>query len=257
MWVPVDQDQKIQINVTSKEEDIESITLTDPYGDPMTLPNIDSLGKSYNESVEPTINGPYILKVNTATEEKTTILGVHSLYAIDTFADWFFTEEVALARGAGSLDEFLGGLTLEEAYVEYAKNLDKYEETENHADSVNRNGGFYIGRYEASYDDSVSGGRVASKKSTSTRTSSSTPLTKGMLWNYILQIDALSKTNSMYDSSEFTSTLLTGAALDRTFGWLEEMEAVSSFEIVGDSKTWGNYSDDTFTKNSDCAPSKG
>ena len=71
VWVPVDKDQKIQINVTSKEEDITSITLTDPYGDPMELPNIGSLGKSYNESVNPTINGPYVLKVSTVTEEKT------------------------------------------------------------------------------------------------------------------------------------------------------------------------------------------
>ena len=50
----------------------------------------------------------------------------------------------------------------------------------------------------------------------------------------------------MYTSGEFTSSLLTGAAWDRTLGWLEETEAVTSFEIVGDSKNWGNYSDDEF-----------
>ena len=251
MWVPVDQDQKIQINVTSKEEDIESITLTDPYGDPITLPNIDSLGKSYNESVNPTINGPYVLKVNTATEERTTVLGVHSLYAIDTTADWFFTEEVALARGASSLEELLMGFTLEEAYVEYAKMLDEYEESNDNEDiglndkeSVEENGGFYIGRYEASYDDSVSGGRVASKKSENTnRTGSSDALEDGMLWNYVSQIEALEKSKEMYKG---ISTLLTGAAWDRTLGWLEETGAVSPIEIVGDSSTWGNYSDDKF-----------
>ena len=32
VWVPVDKNQKIKVNVTSKE-DITSITLTDPYGD--------------------------------------------------------------------------------------------------------------------------------------------------------------------------------------------------------------------------------
>ena len=251
VWVPVDQDQKIQINVTSKKEDIESITLTDPYGDPMTLPNIDSLGKSYNESVNPTINGPYVLKVNTATEERTTVLGVHSLYAIDTTADWFFTEEVALAQGASSLEEFLSGSTLEEAYVEYAKMLDGYEESNDNEDiglndkeSVEENGGFYIGRYEASYDDSVSGGRVASKKSENTnRTGSSDALEDGMLWNYVSQIEALEKSKEMYTG---ISTLLTGAAWDRTLGWLKETGVVTSFEIVADSSTWGNYSDDKF-----------
>ena len=50
----------------------------------------------------------------------------------------------------------------------------------------------------------------------------------------------------MYASGEFTSSLLTGSAWDRTLGWLEETEAVSSIEIVGDSKNWGNYSDDEF-----------
>ena len=54
----------------------------------------------------------------------------------------------------------------------------------------------------------------------------------------------------MYTSGEFTSSLLTGSAWDRTLGWLEETGAVSSFEIVGDSKTWGNYSDDEFGKKS-------
>ena len=252
VWVPVDQNQRIEINVTSKEENITSITLTDPYGDPMTLPNIDSLGKSYNESVNPTINGPYVLKVNTATEERTTVLGVHSLYAIDTTADWFFTEEVALAQGASSLEEFLGGFTLEEAYVEYAKMLDGYEESNDNEDiglndkeSVEENGGFYIGRYEASYDDSVSGGRVASKKSENTnRTGSSDALEDGMLWNYVSQIEALDKSKEMYTG---ISTLLTGAAWDRTLGWLEETGAVTSFEIVVDSSTWGNYSNDKFS----------
>ena len=252
MWVPVDQDQKIQINVTSKEEDIESITLTDPYGDPMTLPNIDSLGKSYNESVNPTINGPYVLKVNTATEEKTTILGVHSLYAIDVMADWMLTEEYAESKGATLKDLLseLGCTTKEEAYPilgQQYKTTYQEQDSEvelNHRELVEKSGGFYIGRYEASYDDSVSDGRVASKKSTSTRTSSSTPLTNGMLWRYVSQIDALDKSKEMYTG---ISTLLTGAAWDRTLGWLEETGAVTSFEIVVDSSKWGNYSDDEFS----------
>ncbi len=252
MWVPVDQDQKIQINVTSKEEDIESITLTDPYGDPITLPNIDSLGKSYNESVNPTINGPYVLKVNTATEEKTTILGVHSLYAIDVMADWMLTEEYAESKGATLKDLLseLGCTTKEEAYPilgQQYKTMYQEQDSEvelNHRELVEKSGGFYIGRYEASYDDSVSGGRVASKKSENTnRTGSSDALEDGMLWNYVSQIEALEKSKEMYTG---ISTLLTGAAWDRTLGWLEETGAVSPIEIVGDSSTWGNYSDDKF-----------
>ena len=65
-----------------------------------------------------------------------------------------------------------------------------------------------------------------------------------MLWNYVSQIDALEKSKEMYTG---ISTLLTGAAWDRTLGWLEDTGVVTSLEIVGDSKTWGNYRDDEFS----------
>ena len=249
MWVPVDQNQRIEINVTSKEENITSIILTDPYGDPMTLPNIDSLGKSYNESVNPTINGPYVLKVNTATEEKTTILGVHSLYAIDVMADWMVTEEYAESKGATLKDLLseLGCTTKEEAYPilgQQYKTMYQEQDEEvglNHRELVEKSGGFYIGRYEASYYD----GKVASKKSTRTdKEYEEDAPENGMLWNYVSQEDALRETKNMYTG---ISTLLTGAAWDRTLGWLEETGVVTSFEIVGDSSSWGNYSDDEFS----------
>ena len=115
-----------------------------------------------------------------------------------------------------------------------------YSETEHYENSVNENGGFYIGRYEASYDNE----KPASKISTAVDDSYGHTVTEnGMLWNNILQTDALEKAKGMYGSSEFTSSLLTGSAWDRTLGWLEETGAVNSFEIVGDSKTWGNYSE--------------
>ena len=249
VWVPVDKNQKIKINVTSKEK-IDSISLTDPYGDEITLADTDNLGKTYNnDNVEPTINGPYTLKVTSGGENKTIELNVTSLYAKKIWQLDMLTEEIAKAAGYESLDQFMQdrfgmeeGSTVEDAKNEIISNY-YYADAEDYTESVNENGGFYIARYEASYQD----GNVVSKVSTSTRTSSSTTLTNGMLWNYISQTDALSKSNAMYTSSEFTSSLLTGAAWDRTLGWLEETGAVSFIEIVGDSKTWGNYSDDEFS----------
>ena len=67
-----------------------------------------------------------------------------------------------------------------------------------------------------------------------------------MLWNYVSQEEALRESKNMYSE---ISTLLTGAAWDRTLGWLYETGAVSSIEIMVDSKTWGNYRDDNFTNN--------
>ena len=272
VWVPVDKNQKIKINVTS-EAKIDSISLKDPYGDPIQLENTTDLGTTYNnENVEPTINGVYRLTVTSGEETKKVFLSVHSLYAIDTFTDWHDIEGIvdeqlkeieqeASNQGYSSAEEFFNAMmqtegqpTLEEmgfttvkdylfSIMIFDSSMKDYSETENYKQSVNDNGGFYIARYEASYQD----GKVASKVSTSTRTSSSTTLTNGMLWNRISQTDALTKATEMYAGQGFTSSLPTGAAWDRTLSWLEETGEVTLEEIIVDSKSWGNYNDDSFS----------
>ena len=264
VWVPVDKDQKLQINVTSKE-DIESITVKDPYGDTILTVNNEDVGTSYtNDNITPTINGPYVLNVKTTSDTKTIMLGVHSLYAVDTMRDWDSDnmleeideqikqmEEEASQQGYSSVEEYANAMlqqqgqpTLEEMGFSTVKDymmsmmlmmladpsMKDYSDTEDYTESVNTNGGFYIGRYEAS----VSGETVEVKGNVRPR-------------NSISQENALKYSNSMYPNSGFTSSLLTGAAWDRTLGWLEETGEVTSFEIVGDSKTWGNYSDDIFS----------
>lgn len=283
VWVPVDKNQKIKVNVTSKEE-ITSITLTDPYGDTILTEN--NKGTIYtNNDITPTINGPYVLKVTTANEEKTIMLGVHSLYAKDTFMDWKLLQESdsikeaietqveqmideiekqASEAGYSNIEEYFnymqeqyGEPTLEEmgysSVEEYAKemlisqmklydsDMKKYSDTEDYTTSIKQNGGFYIARYEASYENE----KVVSKVSKIADTSRLGE--EGKLFK-TTQGEALSKAKSMYDSQEFTSSLLTGAAWDRTLGWLEETGAVTSFQIVGDYKSWGNYEDDTFSE---------
>ena len=256
VWVPVDKNQKIQINVSSKEN-IESISLTDPYGDEITLPDTDSLGTSYsNTEVEPTINGPYRLTITAGGETKEVELNVNSLYAQRMWELDMLTEEIAIAKGYENLDQFMQdyfgmdeGTSVEDTKAMIASSYKEgmFAETEDYTSQVNENGGFYIGRYEASHDN----GNVVSKVSTSTRTASSTDLTNGMLWNYISQTDALSNAKNMYTSSEFTSSLLTGAAWDRTLSWLEETGEVTLEEIIVDSKSWGNYNDDSFSGTTD------
>ena len=267
VWVPVDKNQKIKINVTSKEN-IDSISLTDPYGDEITLSDTDSLGKSYNnENVEPTINGTYKLKVTSGEENKTINLKVTSLYALRMWELELSEEElerleeemerdIEELEKEGKLEEALeqmGVSTVEELkkfiyqqyeqqYVELKNKYTSYTDTEDYTESVKDNGGFYIARYEASYEN----GNVVSKVSTTTRETSSTPLTNGMLWNYISPTDALSKSNDMYASSEFTSSLLTGVAWDRTLSWLEETGAVTRDEIIV-CRNWANTADDPFS----------
>ena len=241
VWVPVDKNQKIKINVTS-EQNIESVVLTNPYGDDIISENVGATTYK-NEDVNPTINGPYVLTITAGEETKIVTLGVHSLYAKDTMADWMVTEEYAEIHGA-KLEDLLGGHTVEETYKQIGQSIKAYDETEHYKDSVNKNGGFYIGRYEASYEN----GKVASKPSTSTRTSYVTDLENGMLWNYVLQTEAITNIPSTFNGSGYTSSLLTGSAWDRTLGWLYETGEKSAMDIVGDSKDWGNYSDDTFSE---------
>ena len=257
VWIPVDKNQRIKIKVSSTKE-IENIKLSNPLGIEYNVGNetekmytIDPTNTSIFEKVA---NGQYKLAVTTEDGEiATEYLYVHSLYAIDTFSDCYYTDEWAKARGYGSLqdmideakshgwadistkDEFLSRLVQDGEYDD----LLNYYGTEDYASKVNTNGGFYIGRYEAIYED----GNAASKPSTSANLS--TILTNGKVWNNISQAEALIRAKS-YNSS-LNSSLLTGAAWYRTLGWLYETGNKTGSDICLDSSSWGNCSNDTFS----------
>ena len=235
--MPVDKNQKIKINVTS-EQNIESVVLTDPYGEEILNSTVEGTNYS-NENVIPTINGAYKLVVTAGRETKEVELDVYSLYAIRMWELDMLTEEIAEIKGYENLEAFCLATwktsTLEETQEKIIENYkNDYSETENDNDSINKNGGFYIGRYEASND----GGKVGSKPTTDTLN----------LWNRISQTDAITNIQSTFNGSEYTSSLLTGSAWDRILCWLYETGEKNISDIVGDSKSWGNYTDDTFSE---------
>ena len=241
VWVPVDKNQKIKINVTS-EQNIESLVLTDPYGTDIITES--SLGTSYNnENVCPTINGPYRLTVTAGGETKEVELDVYSLYAIRMWELDMLTDEIAQVKGYPSVTEFIsdffGTSTVEETQemVKSSYKSGMFEEKEFYEDQINANGGFYIGRYEASNES----GKVGCKPTTDT----------SELWNNVSQTDAITNVKSTFQGNNYTSSLLTGLAWDRTLGWLYETGEKSIMDIVGDSKDWGNYNDDTFSETED------
>ena len=104
-----------------------------------------------------------------------------------------------------------------------AKNLGAF------VDSVRNNGGYYLGRYEASYGngDSVANYKPLSKVSTGTpRTSSSTALTQGMLWNYVTQIDGAKISRNMYNNDSSVgveSDLVNSYAWDTAIVFIQAM----------------------------------
>ena len=257
VWVPVNQNQKLQIDVTSKD-DISSISLKDPFGEEkLTESNV---GKTYNEKdQEPTINGTYSLTITTATgKTKTTKLAVHSLYkqdfwkAIDTDLSRTTIEaelkEMAKKQGFISLEDYAKSMNFEtvekmiEDYTNYKKqSIEEYKNyTDNDTDqeSVKTYGGFYIARYEAGDGDANGTPRSSSSSNSNTVVSK-----KGaIVYNYISQTDSITRAESMYAGK---SKLISGAGWDRTLNWLIETKAKTENEVFVNSSSWGNYYDST------------
>ena len=98
-------------------------------------------------------------------------------------------------------------------------------------DSVNSNGGYYIGRYEASYAsgakdeknvENYAQCKAASKGSTAKSTSSMS-YNAGTLWNYITQLDASKVAINTYaGSSSVKSDLINSYAWDTAIVYIQE-----------------------------------
>ena len=267
VWVPVNQNQKLQIDVTSKD-DIASISLKDPFGEEkLTESNV---GKTYNKKdQEPTINGTYSLTITTVTgKTKTTKLEVHSLYKQDFWkaidADLSRTtieaelKEMAKKQGFSSLEDYAKSMNFEtvekmiEVYTNYKKQ--SIEEYKNHTDndtnqeSVNTYGGFYIARYEAGDGDANGTPRSSSSSNSNTVVSK-----KGaIVYNLISQPDSITRAESMYAGK---SKLISGAGWDRTLNWLIETKAKTENEVFVNSSSWGNYNDSTGNAKTNSGPS--
>ncbi len=234
VWVPVNQNQKLQIDVTSKD-DISSISLKDPFGEEkLTESNV---GKTYNKKdQEPTINGTYSLTITTATgKTKTTELEVHSLYKQDFRIDETLN---GMAESQGmSLEQFAKSMNFEtvDAMIEsYSQSYKQTTDNDTNQESVNTYGGFYIARYEAGDGDANGTTRSSSSSNSNTVVSK-----KGaIVYNYISQTDSITRAESMYAGK---SKLISGAGWDRTLNWLIETKAKTENEVFGNSSSWGNY----------------
>ena len=235
VWVPVNQNQKLQIDVTSKD-DIASISLKDPFGEEkLTESNV---GKTYNKKdQEPTINGTYSLTITTTTGKTKSIkLNVNSLYKQFTSLDI-----MAKANGFNDLESYAKSMNFEtvDAMIEiYSQSCKQTTDNDTNQESVNTYGGFYIARYEAG-DGDANGTRRSSSSSNSNTVVSK----KGaIVYNYISQPDSITRAESMYAGK---SKLISGAGWDRTLNWLIETKAKTENEVFVNSSSWGNHNDST------------
>jgi len=89
-------------------------------------------------------------------------------------------------------------------------------------DQITKYGGFYIARYEAGNAAAT----LVSKKNAT-------------VWNNINYTNSKLKAESMYNTAEVKSGLVTGRQGDTTLKWLEN----SGKNVTTDSRSWGNFSD--------------
>ena len=270
VWVPVEQNQKLSLVVKSPE-DITSIKLIDPSGAEMNLGISGSIGKTFsNTTITPTYNGVYKAEVTVGTEKTTETLLVRSLYAQDAFND-YFTDEFYEGDGAFNIwkarfgnppetqmysiisSVFGATVTNRAEFNVWAKSYDNPSSWTdpttnsttnlNYATSVNTNGGFYIARFEAGSSSKRTSGNASTAVS-----SMAAPLSKiGVdTYNYVTRDQAIGLAEKMYTGKSY---LITNSAWDRTLGWIinSNDKSLALQNVVDDSKSWGNYSDSSFT----------
>lgn len=232
VWVPVKQNQKLSLTVSSPENIIE-IKFYDPVGTELSVGTVS--GKNYtNETINPTINGEYKVVVKTASSEKQKKLIVRSLYAVDAFNDFWASEEgINIAKSkmnitdTSELFESISSntgktITTEEEFGRaFAKMmLGGGSILEDYSTSINTNGGFYVGRYESDMDN-----EVHRQSLIKTNLSGQQAMNRAKAFNGM-------------------SSLLTGEAWDRILDWIiEEDNNISLNDVLANSGDWGSYFD--------------
>ena len=138
------------------------------------------------------------------------------------------------------------GLTYDEYKTAYQKMLK----------SVYTYGGFWIGRYEAGIEGSITD-LTKARPSHTTVTIGSSPKAicqKDVIpYNYVTCSEAQSLANEMTPNSNYTSSLMFGIQWDLVCQYLEVKSTLQTADINSNSSTWGNYHNVTITISSDKA----
>ena len=114
--------------------------------------------------------------------------------------------------------------------------------------SVARYKGFYIARYEASYESGTTAEDYMPASKVSTSIISSHP--PRSIWNNITAENAKKASENMYkNSTSVVSTLTYGAQWDTCMQWLIDSKDKTSDEVTKDSTSWGNYYSSKVTGN--------
>lgn len=134
---------------------------------------------------------------------------------------------------------------------------DSFPEGLNEYDIENKYQGFYIARYQASFDYNSGNIRARSMRSTNVYTSSWPRNSNytGYLWNFVNYSDAKAYSEAFdgngksgyygynYDTSKVGTNLVTGTQWDSAMKWIQN----AGYNVTTDSSGWGNYRDVSYT----------
>ena len=115
--------------------------------------------------------------------------------------------------------------------------------TEEERASVEKYGGFYIGRYETGLNDEATYSSTV-QDGTNWQNATATIKKNVRPWNYITFDKAFSVSQELYPGH---SNLMSLSNYATTLNWLQKTEQIEISDVINDSSTWGNYQNSQFT----------
>ena len=204
---------------------------------PGGLPLISAGDIAAGKSIYTDMNGdtaviPAEFTVSAKDDEQTISRGLVIIGPDGSEFVWVPTTVTSLAaRDFGSY--FSGGGSLA-GYTDET-DLPAYQEM---VRSTEQFGGFYIGRYEASQGQN----NIPASK----RVTESEP---GRIWVQFSPQDTAKACENLYaDNDTVQGFFPWGINWDTTLQWLIDSGAKTAYEVAGDSTSWGNYSNDSFSE---------
>lgn len=126
----------------------------------------------------------------------------------------------------------------------YYRKYKDWKDAGGNSKSVEKYGGFYIGRYEAGYPEKIEAGTTVTSKDSA---EGKKPLSKAKVasWNLVSQTEAKTAAESMYSgSTSVESKLIDSYAFDTVCNWIGKGKEDT---YLTNSVNYGNYYNSTFT----------
>ena len=232
------QEPTAEVRSSSNTPDTDDNGGREPTGDNVNVGDYSGVSTDMTRYTDGYGDEAYIpaqFSVSDKADEQTVRTGLVVIAPDGSEYVWVSTKDTPLQmREFGS---YFGGGSLSSYHDETS--LPAYQAMEQ---SVATFGGFYIGRYEASYGNgsSLSNYVPASKPVTANQS--------GRIWVQFSPQDATVACENLYrDNATVQGFFLWGANWDTTLQWLVDTGCKTYSEVASNSTSWGNYSDDSFS----------